>query len=44
MKDIKFQATVSVPDNYQLSDRDDILQLLYDFPHKIVYLDGKVIK
>lgn len=44
MKDIKFQATVSVPNNYRLSNRDDILQLLYDFPHNIVYLDGKVIK
>ena len=44
MKDIKFQATVSVPNNYQLSDRNDILQLLYDFPHNLIYLDGKVIK
>ena len=44
MKSVTIQIKVNIPNNYQLNDSDDILQLLNDFPHKIVYLEGKVIK
>ena len=43
MKAVKLQIEVNVPNNYQLKDSDDILSLLYDFPHNIVFVDGKII-
>ena len=43
MKTVKLQIKVNVPNNYQLNDSDDILSLLYDFPHNIVFVDGKII-
>lgn len=33
---------MNVP-NYPLNDRDDIMQLLIDFPKKTIFIDGKVI-
>lgn len=44
MKSVTIQIKVNVPNNYQLNDGDDILQLLNDFPHNIIYLEGKVIR
>ena len=43
MKTVKLQIKVKVPNNYQLNDSNDILSLLYDFPHNIVFVDGKII-
>ena len=34
---------MNVPNNYPLNNRDDILQLLIDFPSKTVFIDGKVV-
>ena len=43
MKVVTLQITMNVPNNYQLNNSDDIQQLLIDFPHKIVFIDGKII-
>jgi hypothetical protein len=43
MKSVTIQIKMNVPNNYQLNDRDDILQLLIEFPKKTVFIDGKVI-
>lgn len=34
---------MNVPNKCSLEDSDDIQQLLIDFPHGSVYIDGKVI-
>ena len=44
MKQVTIQVTLNVPNNYFLNDEDDIQQLLIEFPHKSVFMDGKVIK
>jgi hypothetical protein len=43
MKKVTIQIVMNVPDKCSLEDSDDIQQLLIDFPHKSVYIDGKVI-
>ena len=43
MKRIKLQIEVNVPNNIILNNSDDILNMLYDFPHNVVFIDGKII-
>ena len=43
MKQVTLQITMNISNNCHLNNRDDILQLLLDFPNKSVYIDGKVI-
>jgi hypothetical protein len=43
MKTVKLQIEVNVPNNYQLNDSYDILNMLYDFPHNVIFIDGKII-
>ena len=42
MKEVTLQIKINVPNNYLLNNSDDILQMLIDFPNKIIYLDGKI--
>lgn len=44
MKKVTLQITMNVPNNYPLNDADDIQQMLVDFPHGTVFMDGKVIR
>ena len=43
MKKVTIQIGMNVPDKYSLENSDDIQQLLIDFTHKSVYIDGKII-
>jgi len=43
MKAVKLQIEIKIPNNYQLNDSDDILNMLYDFPHNVIFIDGKII-
>ena len=43
MKEVTLQIKINVPNNYLLNNSDDILQMLIDFPNKVIYLDGKIV-
>ena len=43
MKSVTIQIKVNVPNNYQLNDSDDIVNLLCNFPHNVIFIDGKII-
>ena len=43
MKRIKIEIELNIPNNLSLNNRDDILEMLINFPHKSVFIDGKVI-
>ena len=43
MKSVKLQIEIKVPNNYQLNSSYDILNMLYDFPHNVIFIDGKII-
>ena len=43
MKKVTLQITMNVLNNYPLNNSDDIQQLMIDFPHNTVFMNGKVI-
>ena len=43
MKAVKLQIEVNVPNNYQLNDSDDIVNLLCNLPQNVIFIDGKII-
>jgi hypothetical protein len=43
MKLVTLQITMNVPNNCSLDDEDNIQQLLIDFPHKSVFINGEII-
>lgn len=43
MKKVKIQIEVEVPTHYRLEDKHDISNLLYNFPHNVIFIDGKII-
>jgi hypothetical protein len=43
MKTVKLQIEIEIPNKYQLNDNDDIVNLLCNFPHNVIFIDGKII-